>query len=395
MKTFIATIVTLPILNKERRHKVRRAIKHGRWIPRWILLRKDILDEHEISIFGMPVLQWGSRILFDGTREKFVRIFHKSLEHQFLDWFLSFIPKEHDLIFLIRGGGSGDIRLVSYFMGELAAQRGAKNPAIACWSQKAVEVLSYILGDDIPIYNNFGIEGKFWSEALQKREYKYKGRKFLVIHMPRSDGVAFYKNAYDLRITQPQYYLDYWKCKKYEYRTPVVSMKDSQSAENKMKILGLEEKKFVFILPEANVFLSMEKSFWKKIVSDMQNAGFMVFENAANGAAQYGGESIICSIPEACFIAEKSAAIVGIRCGFVELISHLEVPKHIIYTHVSPNILESENLSTKDLMNIATLRAFPGIETKDLFEYNTELESGHQIANKIIAEVTHSKKWKK
>ena len=81
------------------------------------------------------------------------------------------------------------------------------------------------------------------------------------------------------------------------------------------------------------------------------------------------------NIAEALYLAQISKGIIGLRCGFIELMSMFDVTKHIIYTSCKWNTIPQ-------IKNVTTLLNYPFVKPETIFEY----EQTDGIIDKILGE---------
>lgn len=189
---------------------------------KWIYEKIKIFKEREIRIFGLPVIQYGSRILPDGTNEKFFRLFHKSLEHQFLDYILSFVPNEHDYIFLVRCNGLGENYLLNFMLDEMIKKKGIKNPCFV--SHREVYRDLFAMWNDIPFYKDPFIRLSYWNAVLLHPIYHYKGKTFHVYHTTVNESKNFL--ALNFSANSTAHYLEHVRKQSgctIQYRPPKIS----------------------------------------------------------------------------------------------------------------------------------------------------------------------------
>ncbi len=346
---------------------------------KWLYEKIEIFKEREIRIFGVPVVQYGQRTLLGGVKERYFRIFHKSLEHQFLDYILSFIPKEHDYIFLIRCNGLGENYLLNFMIDEMIQKKGIKNPCFV--SHRDVYRDLFAMWNDIPFYKDPSLSLKHWNEILLHPVYRYKGKTFYVYHTTLKESQNFL--ALNFAPNSDAHYIEHVIKRsgcKIQYKKPRISDDVITSINEKTKTLN--KKKFVFFVPEAKGTKLLPESFWKDLAENFIKKGYDVFVNTADGICNYG-KSAKTSLAEMYYLASLSKAIVSIRCGITEILSPLSVPKHVLYTHY-----RCEDVSAEQILRLTTIKKYPAVKEKTVFEYNTEGEDMDKISKTIIKGVT-------
>ena len=345
---------------------------------KWIYEKIKIFKEREIRIFGLPVIQYGSRILPDGTNEKFFRLFHKSLEHQFLDYILSFVPNEHDYIFLVRCNGLGENYLLNFMLDEMIKKKGIKNPCFV--SHREVYRDLFAMWNDIPFYKDPFIRLSYWNAVLLHPVYHYKGKTFHVYHTTVNESKNFL--ALNFSANSTAHYLEHVRKQSgctIQYRPPKISDDIVLSINEKTK--HLNKDKFVFLVPEAQSTSILAESFWANLAQKFIENGYDVYVNTKDGICSYG-KTAKTTLAEMYYLASMAKAIISIRCGITEILSALPVPKYVLYTHFC-----SEDVSATQMLRLTTIKKYPAVDPSTVFEYNTENADLEQIFQTIIEEI--------
>ena len=145
--------------------------------------------------------------------------------------------------------------------------------------------------------------------------------------------------------------LSFNKMKQFVPVKPVITKEIKASALAKIKRLKI--KKFIFMVPSANFVLKLEDSFWNGLSEKLRMNGYDIFINSPD-----------LTIAEAFYIASLSKGIIGLRCGFTEVLSILPIPKYIIYT-------PCKHFDWVDIEEKLTLKKYPCVNVKTIFEYNS------------------------
>lgn len=173
--------------------------------------------------------------------------------------------------------------------------------------------------------------------------------------------------------------------KKINEITPIVfsdNVKDN--AENKLHILGLQGKEFMIIAPEAQSNGTLTDLFWQNLSLHFLEKGIEVLFNVTKNTAtnQYGKTSYF-TLSEAMYIASKSKLIVGIRSGFMDLISYSGVPICCIYYPFSYRCAGLPYLSANNVMKSYSLKKLPLVCKDRIEEIDGELLSEDDILENI------------
>lgn len=103
------------------------------------------------------------------------------------------------------------------------------------------------------------------------------------------------------------------------------------------KNCNIEVENGVLLVPTSNSFKMLDKSFWDNIADYYLNKGIKVYENCG----PEGGINIKGAIPlyfkhiDALSICNKIGHIIGIRTGFLDIISGIEAKMDVIYPVIS------------------------------------------------------------
>lgn len=217
---------------------------------------------------------------------------------------------------------------------------------------------------DIPFYH-IDIPQNQLYETFKTRNIKYRGITFNV--NPSTLGEILEAWEKYRAKTETRHYVDVLKelnsIEKLTPSLPIIDDDVKQSALNKIKDLNKEN--FLFLIPDANFFHLLNSSVWDKIQEGLKEKGYDLFINSPD-----------FSIREAYYIATLSKGIIGIRGGFSEVLSTINVPKHIIYTRNKARVWNS--------VDIFTLKKYPLVNQDSIFEYECFEDDQTPIIEKIL-----------
>jgi hypothetical protein len=339
--------------------------------------RSRIFNEREIKVLSIPVLQYGSRILLheNNASERYIRIFHKSVENQFLDHILSFIPKEHDCIFLMRTNGIGEPYVLNFMLDEFIRKNKVKCPCFIGHNEIHKELFG--LFNNIPYYLDKSMPRNVYNGVLQHQKYKYKGKIFITYHAPIKMMSKYFID------TESDHYIDFLSKQlgvpfsDWVNKTPQISDEVRKTAEE--KTMHINKEKFIFFVPDSQLMAQLPKGFGSQLTLRFQEQGYDVFVNNKTGKSSYG-KSASLSLSEAYFLASRAKSIVALRCGFGEFLSTLPMPKQYLYTYQ-----QFDMVPASQMVKILTMKQYPAIKPETVFEYNMETEESDTIISEIIA----------
>lgn len=337
-----------------------------------------INKEREIKILGLPVIQYG-RKQEGKTKEKYFEIFPKSLEHKTLDKILSFIPKDknHDHIWITRTVGLGEAQLLNFMSDELKNNWKAKNPCFV--SHRKIYKEMFEMYSDTPFYH-LDITHNEYGPYLKNRNIKYKNKYFHIHHCTIDESLNWL-NEHQKGDTTPavEAYKKWSNIQNFNITHPKFNDEIKQSTLNKVSNLNLEN--FIFLSPEANGTDELPESFWAKITSELEKLGFDVFVNKADGKTKYG-KSTYLNIAEACYLASLAKGIIGLRCGFVELLAAIKERSKLLVLYTPFRSISNENF-----LKIYSLKKYPFVNLETIKEYLTDEQNSKETTESIIKEL--------
>ncbi|MCD7780769.1 MAG: hypothetical protein LUH05_08885, partial [Candidatus Gastranaerophilales bacterium] len=150
---------------------------------------------------------------------------------------------------------------------------------------------------------------------------------------------------------------------------PEISDETKQSALKKAERIGLNLDNFIFISPESMSNESPNKNYWCDLCDKYYNAGFDIFINAINQSPDYGfGKTCFLTFDEAYYIASLSKKIIGLRSGFIEILTSIKnVPITCLYTDFKDRgILKP--IAAEKVMSAFSLKKLPNANEENIKE---------------------------
>ena len=204
------------------------------------------------------------------------------------------------------------------------------------------------------------------NKNILTRNLKYKGKVFNVNPSTLNEIKDVFK-AYENNSEKRHYteiIQDFNNVYNFTYKK-MNDISEHEKLELYNKIDFLEKKNFIFLINDVNWITNLSENFWKNLINKIHIAGFDIFINTP----EY-------TIPEAVYIASQSKAIIGLRCGFSEILSSLNIPKHIIYTACKWH-------NIKNLRTYFSLEKYPFVNKSTLNEYELDNLTEEELLDSI------------
>ncbi|MBQ7287854.1 MAG: hypothetical protein IJW73_08855 [Candidatus Gastranaerophilales bacterium] len=340
-----------------------------------LIKKYKVREFEEIRFLNIPIWQKTYTIKNDAKYTN-TALFPKSYEKKFLNKIIKTIPKKHDFVWIVRTAGLGEAYMLNFMLEELNKKYKAKNPCIV--SSNAFYKEMFELYTDIPFYH---IETSNWEEinfAFLKRTYKYKWKKFRVFHCTFYESMDLFDNKFVNGEGE-----DYpTEIRKLAGATKFAKAKQKYSNEIVEQVNEivpyLNKDKFVYIIPEPKSVLPVSDTFWLVLCSKIREKGYDIFINTKSGVSKIGPSAPL-NIGQAAYLSSLAKHIVAIRCGFLEVVSSHNIPKHVIYTPHKHN-----PVSASEMLRNSTLNNYPMVDKNTVFEYNTDELSETQIIDEIM-----------
>ncbi|MBO5738780.1 hypothetical protein J6R97_05520 [bacterium] len=309
------------------------------------------------------IVYCGHVAIMEYCPKKYLKLFPEDEEKILLDEIFRIIGKRHDSVIYLRAG-LGEAYIFYFMLQDYIKKNKFKNPCIIC-HRKFYNELSQMFASDIPFYHVDIPQNKL-NQTLRKRNIKYRGIAFNVNPSTLPEILVVWEN-YRAK-TENRHYIDVLKelnsIPTLTPKLPIISEETKQTALNKVKDLNINN--FVFLIPEANFFHLLNDAIWKNIKNNLKQKGYDVLVNTPE-----------LTLSEAYYLATLSKSIIGIRGGLSEVLSTVNVSKHIIYTRNKARVLNS--------LQIFTLKEYPLVNKETVFEYECFNEDPTEVINNILS----------
>lgn len=289
--------------------------------------------------------------------------FPTSREKRILQSVMDEIKNDFDYGFIVRAG-MGEAYLLNYTIDELTLRFKSRKPCIICPRASYREMFE-MFHPNIPFYVT-NVDRIEMSSSLEHNNIWYKGILFNINPFPLCK-LKNLLNQYETGTEKRHYSEIIRMCSgvaDFRYVQPLVSQITIQNALEKTSCLNKE--KFVFLIPDANFVEKLPPDFWELLMKEIKKKGYDVLVNSPT-----------LTLAESFFLASLSKGIISLRCGFSELLSILNVPKHIIYTRC-------KHVNIKDMVGIFSEKKYPHVNANCIHEYDAMKLNLNEILNNIV-----------
>lgn len=330
--------------------------------------------EYEVKFLGLPILHYG-RVPLPNGFEDYVEIFPKSFENTILSSIYKQLGEQYDLVWICRVNALGENYLLTQLYKSVLEKYKTKKFCFVVHNEIHANMLRMFV--DAPIVKT-NISNLVLNDVLQEKEYKYQGTVFRTHHCGVDELNELFRVKYKNGLNKhyAEVIRENSKAKEFIYSAPKFSPEAIQRVES---IQGLNLENFVLLQPEAKSVLPIDEEFWKKLAVEIRAKGYDIFVNTKNGTPTDLGFSEVLTVEEVTYLASKSKAIIGLRCGILEVFSILKRPMHVLYT---PH--RFSDIGTDRTLEIHSMLGYPFIDKEHTFEYSYDQVSAEQIINEIV-----------
>ncbi len=335
--------------------------------------------EREIRFLNIPIVQYGKKEE-NGVQERYLEILPaKSFEHKLLEQILNFTGTDYDNIWILRAG-SGESWLLNFAVNSLIKKYKAKKFCFVTSKDRKISV--DVLKTCHPNFNFFTIDipQNVLNTILDKNHFHYKNIFFHIHHCTLKEVETQLMNFQQKRLNENLHTTDFYLNKvgisNFSYCQFTRDIQLEQALEDKIKDLDISN--FILLAPEATSVFPVSNNFWETLFIELTKKGYDIFWNCTKKVPKFGKHANI-SIVEAVMLAQKAKGIIGLRSGFLEPLSILNVPKYVIYTPY-----KWQNFNTEQTLNYYTLSKYPFVDNKLLYEFDISKSSEEQILTEIL-----------
>ena len=271
-----------------------------------------IEKEREIRIWGLPILQYGTKRITGGN-ERYIKIFPKSFMKKEFDKIIKLYGGEYDSFVIFRSG-LGDLVIILSLINNILTRH--KKTIILVHREAHVELINMFYPDVMCIYYPFS--AKMFQIFAKCQSCIYKKYHFhVLLERPWLEKIL-HKNSHIFEDLQEKYNLDFG-----EITYPNVNQK------------GISSNK-ILLAPDAVSVKLIDNLFWDELAKNLKRKGFDVLVNSK----EY-------SLLEVLKFAQESKAIISLRSGLCDLLALYETPMFVLYTQLNKPLLSAEMVLQK------------------------------------------------
>lgn len=309
--------------------------------------------------------------LFSLKKEKNVieigcKIFPKYPPYKVLDKIIQVTGTRYDNIFILRTA-TGETTLLAYLLPNLIKKYNIKKFCFVTPVGKESTTFGVIQAfyPEVECYS-INITQRDLNLYFKENLISYKNINFHICLFPvnviQEQTIAVKNNSANY-MHHCSFILNNLNQKEFIFR-PFLLSNIATSVFDKIKNLNFD--KFIFLSPEASSVLPYSDFFWVKLSEKLKSMGYDIFVNSRK---KFYGNMIFdnISICEAIVVAQHAKAIIGLRSGFMETLSPIDIPKFILYTK-----FKWHNYTSDETLNYFTLHKYPFVAKKNLYEYSCD-----------------------
>lgn len=336
-------------------------------------------DFWELKIFNIPIIQIKDKSKGKDMHIKFLPL-KKGLREKFFRKIINQYPDYKD--YYIIKQASGEPYLLTSFIDKVIEKNGNNKSLIFGIKPYHKNIFNmFVPNIDCRAVKHLGADV---IPLLKKDKYTYKGRNFYS-YLPGYLFNNFYTEALKDETNTMHYFdciLNLFGLKREDAcaKQAVIPSNVYEKIEEQAKEVNLNLEKFVFLAPEAMSCAPYSDDFWIKLINKLKDLGFDIYLNSVKETPLKDYcKTFPSDFEEAYVLAQKSKAVIALRCGLIEMFSTMDKPFFVIYTHFS-----KRNYPTAKVLSTNTMKKLPGVNPANFHEYNTELSSEECILDEII-----------
>lgn len=152
-------------------------------------------------------------------------------------------------------------------------------------------------------------------------------------------------------------------------KLPVIPEETKSHTFKKAERISLNLDNFVFLCPESQSNKKPKDNFWVDLTNKLHAEGYDVFINQLQLNPDFGiGKTCYLTFDEAYYLASVSKKIIGLRSGFIEMLTSIKnVPITCYYTDFK-NRGKLKSVDAETVLKGFTLKKLPNVNTDLIME---------------------------
>ena len=325
-------------------------------------------DDKVIRLFGLQIFRKKKRL--------------KPTKTNLLNAILKKAPNYDD--YYIFTSRSGEFYLFMHHLDEILTKNNSKNYLLVFTAKYHAQIFTMLH----PNNNNFIYQnepqGYYYNDITRNTHIKFANKNFYIPFF-----TTYFQSVENKIRNEGNHY--------YECLKSHLQLTDAQKItpyiddENKNKIKKYAthslNNNFIFLSPESQSNVLLEKTFWTKLTNELTAKGYKIFNNIIDDSNKIENtETTFLTFPQALELAQYAKAIIGLRSGFIETIaSYKDKPYHILYTNFPQRGHNFAPLKSDKVLSGFSLKKLPNINPENIFEYDLNKIKEDDIIKEIVS----------
>ncbi len=308
-----------------------------------------------------------------------------SLLDEFKKRYFKYFDNQHDDIYILRANSGETYLILTYILDKLIEKNNSKKPLLVATLKYHVDMIKMICPEIPYVYI-----GKFRLK-LKDSNFKIDNLHFFLL-FNHNHFLQVENQIRKGELGQIHYFYSILKSlcistQEINMRHVKVNIDDENKMLDKVKKIGLNLKKFVFLAPEAQSCKLYDEDFWSELINQLQTIGYDVFVNLVDNEIKLketiNYKTCYLTFAEAFALAKCSKKIVSLRSGFTEFLLQTNVPIDVIYTKFRKRHF-FDDLDTYHVIAGFGLMQLPFVDKSKIHEFNMYEISPKQCLNEIV-----------
>ncbi len=338
----------------------------------------------DIKVFGVSVIK---RKDLNGFRKYYIlgkEIFSVALYELFKRRYVKYFDSKYDNIYILHAN-CGEVYLtLVHFFDAIIKKHQSQNPLLVATQKCHVDLIKmicpnvpyiYLKNMDILVKDSCFKIDKFRIFILYDDSYYHQTEKNII---SSRIGECHYFNSLKEKLELSNDDIT--------MRKIIISDKEKLSVLNKVRQIGLNLDRFIFISPEANTCKLYDDDFWIELIKKIEETGYDVFVNLTNNEMNLKDfvnfKTCYLTLAEVFVLAGYANKIIGLRSGLLELLLQTKTPMEILYTRFKNRKLY---LDTAHILSGFSLLKLPFDGNQQIREFDMFAISQKDCIKEIMA----------